>query len=170
MKEELVQLVNEQDEATGVMEKLQAHKQGLLHRAVSVILFNEKGELLLQQRAKGKYHSEQLWSNTCCTHPRPGESVQAAAERRLKEEMGIECSLEYGFNILYKAALDNDLIEHEYDHVFIGHSNAQPVPNENEVSSWLYLPVNAARNMLKESPEIFTPWFPLLFEKMQKDA
>lgn len=170
MKEELVQLVNEQDEATGVMEKLQAHKQGLLHRAVSVMLFNDKGELLLQQRAKGKYHSEQLWSNACCTHPRPGEPAQAAAERRLKEEMGIECTLEYGFNIVYKAKLNNDLIEYEYDHVFIGHSNALPVPNENEVSSWLYLPVNAARNMLRESPEIFTPWFPLLFEKMQKEA
>lgn len=117
---EYVVLVDEQDKETGTMEKLQAHLNGRLHRAVSVFLFNSKGELLLQQRASGKYHSANLWTNTCCSHPRPGESAYDAANRRLYEEMGLACELSEVFSFIYKAHLGNNLTEHEFDHVFVG--------------------------------------------------
>src|SRR5215468_430433 len=115
---EQVILVNELDEEIGTMEKLSAHEQGVLHRAISVFIFNEKGEMLLQQRASRKYHSGGLWTNACCSHPHPGEATHAAALRRLKEEMGFETSLKKAFDFVYKTSFDNGLTEHEFDHVF----------------------------------------------------
>ena len=119
MLEEVV-LVNEKDEAIGTMEKMAAHEKALLHRAFSVFVFNKNGDLLMQQRAHSKYHSGGLWTNTCCSHPRPGEHVADAANRRLQEEMGFTTSLNKAFDFTYKAAFDNGLTEHEFDHVFIG--------------------------------------------------
>jgi isopentenyl-diphosphate delta-isomerase len=167
MNNEFVQLVDEEDHETGIMEKLEAHKKGLLHRAVSVFVFNSKGELLLQQRAPAKYHSATLWSNTCCTHPRPGETTIDAAKRRLLEEMGIKCSLTYCFNILYKAALGNGYTEHEFDHVFTATCDELPVPDPNEVASWTYVSLDETDSMLQRSPDIFTAWFPLLYNKIK---
>ncbi len=118
--EEFVVLVDQDDQKLGLMEKQQAHVAGLLHRAFSVFVFNSKGELMIQQRAASKYHSPTLWTNTCCSHPRDNETYEQAAHRRLEEEMGFDCELEYKFNFIYKAHLENDLIEHELDHVFIG--------------------------------------------------
>ena len=117
---EEVILVNEQDEQTGTIEKMEAHRKALLHRAFSVFIFNGKGEMLLQQRAMGKYHSPGLWTNACCSHPRPGEEVETAAFRRLKEEMGIETSLKKIFDFIYRTEFDNGLTEYEFDHVYIG--------------------------------------------------
>lgn len=167
MTEELVQLLDGNNKTIGVMEKMQAHREGALHRAVSVFVFNSKGEMLLQQRAAGKYHSPGLWSNTCCTHPRPGEEPLKAAERRLQEEMGIECSLEYKFDFLYKAELGNGLTEHEYDHVYYGYTNEKPVPDNNEVAAWSYLSMDELDNRLQEQPTKFTVWFHLLFGQLK---
>jgi len=167
MTEEFVQLLDGNNETIGVMEKMQAHREGALHRAVSVFVFNSKGEMLLQQRAAGKYHSPGLWSNACCTHPRPGEEPLKAAERRLQEEMGIECSLEYKFDFLYKAELGNGLTEHEYDHVYYGYTNEKPVPDNNEVAAWSYLSMDELDNRLREQPAKFTVWFHLLFGQLK---
>lgn len=167
MTRELVQLVDEQNKETGTMEKMEVHKQGRLHRAVSVILFNSKNQMLLQQRAHDKYHSAGLWANTCCTHPRPGESAEAAALRRLKEEMGISCKLSHQFDVVYKANLDNGLVEYEYDQVFYGYSDDFPLPNHNEVCAWKYLSTDHLDTWLNSSPEVFTAWFPLLYDKVK---
>src|ERR1700709_1109503 len=142
MLEEVI-LVNENDEETGTIEKMEAHKQALLHRAFSVFVFNTKGEMLLQQRALGKYHSAGLWTNTCCSHPRPGEDVTDAAVRRLYEEMGMKCTLKEAFCFVYKAELDQNLTEHEYDHVFTGVSDDTPVPEPTEAGGWKYISADA---------------------------
>ena len=136
MLNDYVILVNEQDEEIGVCEKLKAHLDGTLHRAFSVFIFNDAGDLLLQQRHPGKYHSGGLWSNTCCSHPRPGEMVEDAAHRRLQEEMGMACDLHRLFGFIYHSQLGSNLYEHEYDHVFIGKHNGTPTPDSNEVASW----------------------------------
>jgi isopentenyl-diphosphate delta-isomerase len=167
MIREFVQLVDEQNREIGVMEKMEAHKLGKLHRAVSVILFNSRNQMLLQQRARGKYHSAGLWANTCCTHPRPGENAEAAATRRRKEEMGISCQLTHQFDVVYKASLDNGLTEYEYDHVFYGYSDDFPVPNYNEVYAWKYLSTDHLEGWLHSAPDAFTAWFPLLFDKVK---
>ena len=135
MAENQVILVNEQDAPIGVMEKMEAHKTGTLHRAFSIFIFNSQGEMLLQQRAKGKYHSGGLWTNACCSHPQPGEQVEKAAERRLMEELGFSTSLEKVFDFLYKAGLDNGLTEHEFDHVFVGEYNGAINFNTEEVAN-----------------------------------
>ena len=134
-----VVLVDSNDKAMGTMEKLEAHKKGLLHRAISVFIFNDKKELLLQRRAFDKYHSGGLWTNTCCSHPYPNEKIIDAANRRLEEEMGIITSLKKCFDFVYHAKLENDLIEHEYDHVFVGFSNQTPHLNLVEASSFKWL-------------------------------
>jgi isopentenyl-diphosphate delta-isomerase len=138
---EFVVLVDEADKAIGLMEKMQAHVFGSLHRAMSVFIFNSKGEMLLQQRAAGKYHSAGLWTNACCGHPREGESALQAAHRRLYEEIGLTCSLKPAFTFIYKAQMPNGLTEYEFDHVFFGISDTTPRPNPDEVGSWKYITV-----------------------------
>jgi isopentenyl-diphosphate Delta-isomerase len=157
--DERVILVNEKDEETGTMEKLEAHEKGVLHRAISVFIFNYKGEMLLQQRAFSKYHSGGLFSNACCSHPRPGESVAEAASRRLREEMGLDVPLEYKTSFIYRATFNNGLTEHEFDHVFTGTSSQEPSLNPFEAASYKWLSMENIREELKTDPEKYTYWF-----------
>jgi len=174
MPDEYVILVDEQDNEIGQLEKMEAHRLGLLHRAFSIILFNHKGEMLLQQRAAHKYHSPLLWTNTCCSHQRPGESNQAAAKRRLNEEMGMEVELTESFSFLYKAKLDQGLTEHELDHVLFGYTNENPVINTEEVASYKWISMEALLHDLDGRPEAYTEWFKILLnqhlEKITKAA
>ena len=156
---EYVVLVDEQDNETGLMEKMQAHVEGKLHRAISVFVFNSKNEMLLQQRAAGKYHSALLWTNTCCSHPRQGETTLAAAGRRLREEMGMACNLKEAFTFIYKAKLGGELTEHELDHVFVGTTDDLPVPDRLEVAAWRYISIDDLHKELEASPGSFTEWF-----------
>lgn len=158
-------LVDTNDNAIGTMEKLEAHLQGRLHRAFSVLLFNSKGELLLQRRANEKYHSAGLWTNTCCSHPQPGEDTAIAARRRLKEEMGIEANPAFAYKFIYKAELEHKLIEHEYDHVFIGNFNGEPHVNHNEVCEWKYVDLESLKKDIRQNPDQYTYWFKLILEK-----
>lgn len=158
---EQVVLVDERDRDLGHMEKLAAHREGMLHRAFSVFIFNSKGHLLLQQRAKGKYHSPGLWTNTCCGHPRPGESTQLAAERRLKEEMGITAPLAPVMRFAYRAELGGGLIEHELDHVLIGEYDRDPLPDPSEAMDWRWVDKAELDKELAAHPALFTAWFPL---------
>jgi isopentenyl-diphosphate delta-isomerase len=158
MQEELVLLVNERDEPVGTMGKLKAHQAGALHRAFSVFLFDEQGRLLIQKRAAGKYHSAGLWTNTCCSHPRPKEQVVEAARRRLKEEMGIEVDLHPRFNFVYRAEVGNGLVEHEFDHVLFGTFSGEPIPDPLEVAEWRYLDPDSLDAELHMAPERFTKW------------
>jgi isopentenyl-diphosphate delta-isomerase len=165
---EEVILVDKQDNAQGSMDKMEAHVQGKLHRAVSVFLFNSAGDLLLQQRAVEKYHSAGKWSNTCCSHPRPGEANMDAAHRRLMEEMGMECHLKHQFSFIYRTEFNNGLVEHEYDHVFTGVSDELPVPDPAEAADYRYLsPVDIA-NDLRQYPDNYTEWFKICFKRMVK--
>ena len=159
-------LVDENDFSAGMMEKMEAHEKAVLHRAFSVFIFNSQGELLLQQRALDKYHSGGLWTNSCCSHPRPGEDTLAAACRRLKEEMGFETRLEKIFDFVYKAEFENGLTEHEFDHVFIGYYNDQIQPNQNEVSNYAYRSMKKIEELLQTKPELFTAWFHIAFPKL----
>jgi len=152
-------LVDERDIAIGVMEKMEAHRKGALHRAFSIFLFNAKGEMLLQRRALAKYHSPGLWTNTCCSHPMQGESVEVAADRRLREEMGMTCTMYKAFDFIYKAELENHLIEHEFDHVFFGTTNEPPVINPEEVSEWKWIPVYDVYIDVQLNPARYTEWF-----------
>lgn len=164
---ELVILVDEKDNPLGTMEKMEAHKKSLLHRAFSVLLFNGKHELLLQKRAVNKYHCGGLWTNTCCSHPHPGENIEKAAVRRLKEEMGIECKLKKVFHFLYKAAFDNGLAEHEFDHVFFGEFSGEPIIDTTEVADWKYMPLDALKKDMATNPNLYTPWFKIIIQKME---
>lgn len=157
-------LVDENDNETGRMEKLDAHKLGVLHRAFSVLVFNDQHELLLQQRAFGKYHSEGLWTNTCCSHPGPGESVLTAAHRRMKEEMGFDCSLEEAFHFIYRAELDNNLVEHELDHVVIGFSNVEPELNTEEAIAFKWMDLEEIRQDMTNNPQHYTHWFKIILK------
>lgn len=172
MFKEQVILVNEQDEMLGTMEKYEAHRQGLLHRAFSIFLFDAEDRVLLQRRARTKYHSASLWTNTCCSHPRPGEQLLRAAERRLREEMGLSAQLELRFNFTYKADVGNGLIEHELDHVFFGRTNDTPRPDPTEVQDWRYAEVDELSAELEAHAERFTPWlhicWPLVREHLVK--
>lgn len=159
-------LVNEQDEPVGTMEKLEAHQKGLLHRAFSVFVTNANGQMLLQQRAQDKYHSGGLWTNTCCSHPLPGEDVLAASHRRLVEEMGFDCPLEEIFSFTYRKEFDNGLTEHEFDHVLIGHYDGIVQPDVSEVQAFRYLSLDEIRHLLLSEPETFTHWFHLAFPKI----
>ena len=165
---EQVVLVDEQDKETGVMEKLQAHREGKLHRAISVFIYNSKGEFLLQQRAADKYHSANLWTNTCCSHPRPGETVYDAAVRRLYEEMGLRCALKEVFSFVYEARLEHGLVEHEYDHVFTGISDAIPTPDSTEAAGWKYISDDALASDLKAHADQYTEWFKICLKDHQK--
>lgn len=163
---EQVVLVNERDEELGVMEKMEAHEKALLHRAFSVFIFNDKGELLLQQRALDKYHSGGLWTNTCCSHPRPNEAVADAAIRRLKEEMGFETPLKKVFDFMYQASFENGLTEHEFDHVFIGYYNDTIQPNPIEVNDFAYQSMAQIEQSLAAKEGKFTAWFEIVFPQM----
>jgi isopentenyl-diphosphate delta-isomerase len=167
MKPETVVLVNEQDEVVGTQEKMEAHKKGLLHRAFSVFIFNNKGEMLLQQRALNKYHSSGLWTNSCCSHPKPGEDTAEAAARRLQEEMGFSTELEKIFDFVYRAEFDNGLIEYEFDHVFAGEYDGPIEFNKQEVMDYCYKNWDDVRESLKEHPAKFTQWFHLAFPRIE---
>lgn len=164
---EQVILVDENDMELGRMEKMQAHVSGSLHRAISVFVFDGEGKLLLQQRAAGKYHCAGKWSNTCCTHPYPGETNLAAARRRLNEEMGMDCGLMPWGHILYRAAFDNGLIEHEYDHIFIGVSNRLPVINPAEAAAYQYVSIDELKTAIAQHPDEFTPWLSLCLDQIE---
>ncbi|MEJ6685806.1 MAG: isopentenyl-diphosphate Delta-isomerase [Crocinitomicaceae bacterium] len=159
-----VQLVDAQDQPTGTMEKIEAHRLGLLHRALSVIIVNSQKELLLQRRANAKYHSPGLWTNTCCSHPYPAELPLAAANRRLKEEMGMDTDLEYVFKFLYKVDFENGLIEHELDHVFVGQSDENPKLNPEEAMDFKWVSITALEKNMNENPEAYTFWFKLIIQ------
>lgn len=159
-------IVDDQDQVLGTMEKLKAHQLGYLHRAFSIFIVNEKGDMLLQRRALHKYHSGGLWTNACCSHPLPDEFIEAAAHRRLKEEMGIGCPLHRLFAFTYRSELDNGLIEHEYDHILLGVYGGPVVPDPDEVMQYEYRPVATIAAQLRQSPELFTSWFALLFDKV----
>jgi len=164
---EQVILVNEADQELGFMEKMEAHEKALLHRAFSVFIFNNKGEMLLQQRASNKYHSANLWTNTCCSHPKPGELTLRAANRRLQEEMGFDTPLEKAFDFVYKAPFDNGLTEYEFDHVFIGYYDGNIQPNPLEVKDFAFRTFENINQLIESSPQEFTSWFLIAFPKVK---
>ena len=167
MLEEVI-LVNDKDEVVGQMEKMEAHRHAILHRAFSVFIFNTKGEMLLQKRASGKYHSGGLWTNACCSHPRPGEETSDAALRRLKEEMGFQVPLKKVFDFIYKTEFDNGLQEFEFDHVFTGIYNGIISPDTGEVEDFCFKEINEIRESLLSHPQKYTAWFHIAFHKMQQ--
>jgi isopentenyl-diphosphate delta-isomerase len=166
MADEYVILVDEQDNDIGVMEKLRAHREGRLHRAFSIFIFNAKNELLLQQRAFDKYHSGGLWTNTCCSHPRPHETVKDAAHRRLFEEMGIACTLSIQTSFIYQTPFENGLTEHELDYVLTGTIHTDPVINPAEVHAFRWLSMEAVKQDVALHPEHYTSWFKIALEKV----
>ncbi len=163
---EQVVLVNERDEQTGTIEKMEAHRKALLHRAFSVFIFNAKGEMLLQQRALGKYHSPGLWTNACCSHPRPGEGVEQAAVRRLKEEMGIDVNLEKVFDFIYRTEFDNGLTEYEFDHVYTGTYSGTLYPDTQEVKDYCFRSMEDIEADLRQRPEKYTTWFKIALPRL----
>jgi len=163
--EEKVILVSEDDQQLGLMGKMEAHKKAVLHRAFSIFVFNKKGELLLQQRALDKYHSPGLWTNTCCSHQRDGESNIEAGHRRIQEEMGFHCELKELFWFIYKAAFDNGLTEHELDHVMIGSYEDDPIINPEEVASFKWMPLEDVKKDMEEQPGLYTEWFKIIFNE-----
>ena len=164
MREEQVILVNEKDEQIGLMPKIEAHEKAVLHRAFSVFVFNNKNELMLQQRAAPKYHSPLLWTNTCCSHQRNGETNIEAGKRRLQEEMGFVCEIEEVTSFIYKAPFDNGLTEHELDHILIGYYNENPVINTDEVESFKWMLLKDVKKDIEENPKIYTEWFKIIFK------
>jgi len=161
-------IVDKNDSEIGTGEKLITHKEGKLHRAFSVFLFNSKGEMLIQKRAKTKYHSPSLWSNACCSHPRPNQKLEKEVKKRLKEEMGIECDLKEIFSFVYKAKIGN-LIEHEFDHVFLGKFNGKPKPNKEEVQAWEWITIKNLIADIKKNPQNYTYWFKLILNRVLKE-
>jgi len=165
LKEEQVILVNSLNEPIGTMPKMEAHEKAVLHRAFSVFVMNSDGETMLQQRAAHKYHSPLLWTNTCCSHQRVGESNIEAGKRRLQEEMGFVTELKELFSFIYKAPFDNGLTEHEYDHVMVGYYDKAPLLNPEEVAAWKWMKPDAIKTDMAKNPEIYTAWFKIIFEK-----
>lgn len=165
MKEENVILVNRNDEQIGLMPKLEAHEKAVLHRAFSVFVLNDNNEIMLQQRAQHKYHSPLLWTNTCCSHQREGETNIQAGSRRLHEEMGFETELKELFHFIYKAPFDNGLTEHELDHVMIGYYNNEPKINTDEVENWKWMCIEDVQKDMLTQPEIYTVWFKIIFDE-----
>ena len=160
-------LVDELDTPIGVMEKMQAHRKGVLHRAFSVFIFNDEGEMLIHRRALTKYHSGGLWTNACCSHPREGETTEESGHRRLMEEMGFDCDIQEQFSFIYRATLDNGLIEHELDHVFFGRFNGNPAPHPDEVCEWKYVNMQALGRDVSVRPEAYTEWFKIILNEVQ---
>lgn len=165
---EKVILVDQQDQQIGLMEKMEAHEKALLHRAFSVFVFNNDGEMLLQQRALSKYHSAGLWTNTCCSHPRPNETTPDAAYRRLKEEMGFETRLEKAFDFVYQSPFENGLTEHEFDHVFVGYFNGAILPNPDEVADFKFCSFNKIEQLIEANAQYFTTWFLIAFPQIKQ--
>ncbi len=165
MSKEYVILVDENDQKIGLMEKMEAHEKALLHRAFSVFVFNDKNELLLQQRAAEKYHSPLEWANTCCSHPRDGEDTIAAGKRRLQEEMGFTCELEERFSFIYKASFANGLTEHELDHVLVGYYDDNPKINPKEVADFKWMKLEDVKTAIAQNSNKYTAWFKIIFEK-----
>jgi isopentenyl-diphosphate delta-isomerase len=168
MNESLVVHVNAHDEVLGFYPKMMVHEKAMLHRAVSVLIFNSKGDWLLQKRAKSKYHSGGLWTNTCCSHPYPNEDIKVAAERRLTEEMGMHLELKKSFDFVYKKELNKGLTEHEFDHVFVGYSDELPKLNTDEAEDWAYLTSEELLLNINVEPESYTEWFKILFPLAEK--
>ena len=166
MEEELLVLVDAEDKEVGLMEKMEVHRCGLLHRAFSVLLYNEQGEMLLQQRALLKYHGGGLWTNACCSHPKPGEKLEDAVNRRLKEELGLTSDCRKIHHFIYRAELDNGLIEHEFDYIFVGLAKDTPQINEEEVADWKFVNVGLLKKDIQNYPQHYTPWFKLIMEQM----
>lgn len=165
MSKEKVILVDTNDEPIGLMEKIAAHEQALLHRAFSVFILNDNNEIMLQQRAQSKYHSPLLWTNTCCSHQRPGETNIQAGKRRLREEMGFEVDLQELFHFIYKAPFDNGLTEHELDHVMIGKFNDEPNINKEEVEDWKWMSIEVIKQDMQQNPDVYTVWFKIIFDE-----
>jgi len=160
-------LVDEQDQPVGSMEKMEVHQKALLHRAFSIFIFNSRGEMLLHKRADKKYHSGGLWTNACCSHPRPGEDTLAAAEKRLREEMGIVTPLTKAFDFVYRADFDNGLTEYEFDHVFAGTYNGEIFPDGEEVSDYCFKTIDEIKSSIQSHPQKYTEWFKIAFPKME---
>ncbi len=160
-------LVDENDIPLGTADKMEAHEKALLHRAFSVFIFNKKGEMLLQQRAKKKYHSAGLWTNACCSHPYFNQDIVTAAEKRLQEEMGFNTALTPAFEFLYKASFDNGLTEHEYDHVFTGTYDGAIVPDKDEVEDFCFKTMDDIKSSIAQRPEQYTVWFKIAFPKLE---
>lgn len=167
---EKVILVDKDDNPIGLMEKMEAHRKALLHRAFSVFVINREGKLMIQQRARHKYHSGGLWTNTCCSHPRQGEGVEQAVHRRLEEEMGFDCPVEKLFHFTYKAELDQGLTEHEFDHLFLGHYDGEPNINPDEVMDWKWVDMDEMEEDMKTHPEDYTEWFKIIFARFRQEA
>ena len=159
-------LVNDHNESLGTMEKMQAHRLGLLHRAFSIFIFDKEGRMLVQQRAAEKYHGGLLWTNACCSHPLPNENVEAAVQRRLKEELGFQTPLKAIFSFQYSAEVENNVIENEYDHVFAGEYSGMIDPNASEVADYKYEDMNELSERIKNEPGQFTTWFRIAFPKI----
>lgn len=167
-QKEMIILVDEQDNQIGTMEKIEAHEKALLHRAFSIFIFNDKGEVMLHRRAPHKYHSPGLWTNTCCSHPREGEETIAAANRRLQEEMGFSVPLKKIGDFVYKAEFDNGLSEHEFDHVFVGHYNDDPVLNEEEADAWEWRRLDEIQEEITLKSTKYTQWFKIIFQQFYR--
>lgn len=161
-----VVLIDQNDHALGVMDKLQAHEEGKLHRAFSIFIFNDAGDLLLQQRADHKYHGAGLWTNTCCSHPQWGEDVRSSALERLQYEMGMTCDLEFVYSFIYRAEVENNLTEYELDHVFVGYSNQDPVINTDEVKDFRWCGVDEVLADIRTHPSDYTVWFKEAFPEL----
>ena len=163
--QENVILVDQNDQEVGQCEKIEAHEKALLHRAFSVFVFNDKNELMIQQRALSKYHSPGLWTNTCCSHQREGESNIEAGKRRLQEEMGFSTELKDTISFIYKAPFDNGLTEHEFDHILVGNFKGKPDLNPDEVAEWKWMSLDAIEKDMQTNPSIYTEWFKIIFDK-----
>ena len=170
MSIEQVILVDEHDNEIGSMEKIEAHEKALLHRAFSIFVFNDSGQMMIQQRALSKYHSPGLWTNTCCSHPRPGESLDDATSRRIIEEMGFSCDMREVFSFIYNAPFDHGLTEHELDHVFMGIYNDSPEINPEEVAEWKWIDVDELLSDVQLNPQDFTVWFKIALAEMEKNG
>lgn len=164
---EYIIAVDELDKEIGSIEKMEAHYKGILHRAFSILVFNSNNQLLLQKRSLKKYHSPGLWTNTCCSHPRYGETLKDAVYRRIKEEMGFTCKLEERFSFVYKVEFEDNLFENEYDHVFIGKYDGDIIPNKEEVDDFKWVDINYIREDIKVNPELYTYWFKVLIDKIE---
>jgi isopentenyl-diphosphate Delta-isomerase len=167
MAEQMMILVDEHDNEIGLLPKMATHEQGLLHRAFSIFLFTNNGDMILQQRASSKYHSPNLWTNACCSHPLQHESIESAANRRLKEELGIEVDIEKIFSFIYKASLENGLTEHEFDHVLIGQYDDEIVFNDSEVRAIQYISIDALNKKIEQEPQQFTAWFLIAYPQLK---
>jgi len=168
MKRNKVILVDEQDHVVGEMDKMEAHEKGILHRAFSIFIFNSKGQMLIHQRANEKYHGGGLWTNACCSHPQLDEDIEESAKERLQFEMGLQCELKRVFSFIYHTPVENNLIEHEYDHVLVGYTDREPVPNVNEVMNYKWIDRLDLLQQIAAEPDAFTYWFRIALPQIIK--